>query len=74
MTAPDHLGCSRRYLLQRLNGRLSLGFLVHAQNRVDHDYQHDDNGICKALSLVNRRDSRHNTRSYQHQNHRIHQL
>ena len=53
LAVAQHLGLRRAHLLQGLESLLALGFLDHAQHRVDDNDEHDDGDIGKVRFALN---------------------
>ena len=53
LAVAQHLGLRRAHLLKGLEGLLALGFLDHAQHRVDDNDEHDDGDIGKVRFALN---------------------
>ena len=72
LAVAQHLGLRRAHLLQGLEGLLALGFLDHAQHRVDDNDEHDDGDIGKVrLALDHARERADNRSRDQHDDHGV---
>ena len=72
LAVAQHLGLRRAHLLQGLEGLLALGFLDHAQHRVDDNDEHDDGDIGKVrLALDHARECADDGGNDQHDDHRV---
>ena len=72
LAVAQHLGLRRAHLLQGLEGLFALGFLDHAQHRVDDNDEHDDGDIGKVrLALDHARERADNRGRDQHDDHGI---
>lgn len=68
----QHLGLRRAHLLQGLEGLLALGFLDHAQHRVDDNDEHDNGDVGKVgLALDHARERADNGGNDQHDDHGV---
>ena len=72
LTVAQHLGLRRAHLLQGLEGLLALGFLDHAQHRVDDNDEHDNGDIGKVrLALDHARERADDGGNDQHDDHGV---
>ena len=72
LAVAQHLGLRRAHLLQGLEGLLALGFLDHAQYRVDDNDEHDDDDIGKVgLALDHARERADDGGNDQHDDHGV---
>ena len=72
LAVAQHLGLRRAHLLQGLEGLLALGFLDHAQHRVDDNDEHDDGDIGKVrLALDHARERADDGGNDQHDDHGV---
>ena len=72
LAVAQHLGLRRTHLLQGLEGLLALGFLDHAQHRVDDNDEHDDGNIGKVgLALDHARERTDDGGNDQHDDHGV---
>ena len=72
LAVAQHLGLRRAHLLQGLEGLLALGFLDHAQHRVDDNDEHDDEDIGKVgLALDHARECTDDGGNDQHDDHGV---
>ena len=72
LAVAQHLGLRRAHLLQGLEGLLALGFLDHAQHRVDNNDEHDDEDIGKVgLALDHARECTDDGGNDQHDDHGV---
>ena len=72
LAVAQHLGLRRAHLLQGLEGLLALGFLDHAQYRVDDNDEHDDDDISKVgLALDHARERADDGGNDQHDDHGV---
>ena len=72
LAVAQHLGLRRTHLLQGLEGLLALGFLDHAQHRVDDNDEHDDEDIGKVgLALDHARECTDDGGNDQHDDHGV---
>ena len=72
LAVAQHLGLRRAHLLQGLEGLLALGFLDHAQHRVDDNDEHDDGNIGKVgLALDHARERTDDGGNDQHDDHGV---
>ena len=71
-TVAQNLGLCRAHLLKGLEGLLALGFLDHAQHRVDDNDEHDDGDIGKVrLALDHARERADDGGNDQHDDHGV---
>ena len=72
LAVAQYLGLRRAHLLQGFEGLLALGFLDHAQHRVDDNDEHDNDDIGKVgLALDQARERADNRGCDQHDDHGI---
>ena len=72
LAVAQHLGLRRAHFLQGLEGLLALGFLDHAQHRVDDNDEHDDGDVGKiGLALDHARKCADNGGNDQHDDHGV---
>ena len=72
LAVAQNLGLRRAHLLQGLEGLLALGFLDHAQHRVDDNDEHDDEDIGKVgLALDHARECADDGGNDQHDDHGV---
>ena len=72
LAVAQHLGLRRAHFLQGLEGLLALGFLDHAQHRVDDNDEHDDGDVGKiGLALDHARKCADNGGNNQHDDHGV---
>ena len=72
LAVAQHLRLRRTHLLQGLEGLLALGFLDHAQHRVDDNDEHDDGNIGKVgLALDHARERTDDGGNDQHDDHGV---
>ena len=72
LAVAQYLGLRRAHLLQGLEGFFALGFLDHAQHRVDDNDEHDDDDIGKVgLALDHARERTDDGGNDQHDDHGI---
>ena len=72
LAVAQHLGLRRAHLLQGLEGLFALGFLDHAQYRVDDNDEHDDGDVGKVgLALDHARERADDGGNDQHDDHGV---
>ena len=72
LAVAQYLGLRRAHLLQGLEGFFALGFLDHAQHRVDDNDEHDDGDIGKVrLALDHARERADDGGNDQHDDHGV---
>ena len=72
LAVAQHLGLRRAHLLQGLEGLFALGFLDHAQYRVDDNDEHDNGDVGKiGLALDHARKCADNGGNDQHDDHGV---
>ena len=72
LAVAQHLGLRGAHLLQCLEGLFALGFLNHAQHRVDDNDEHDDGDIGKVrLALNHARERADDGGNDQHDDHGV---